>query len=316
MMKKLKVIILLVFLIFGTTVVNGTLHSNYNSQLDEAKSSFIAGNINLSIDLINDYIQNNPPNASAWNLKGMINLQNGSYLEAEKSFFQAINISPNDLRIYYNLGLASFHQADFYHAEEYFNRSISQDFEIPEQYFYLGLSQYGLAKYDSAIDSFNKSIELHSGDPAVWLNLGITYEKIRRMDKAILSYDEAINLDPSYAKPWFLKGKIFIEYGNSTYATYSFQNYTRLQPNDDIGWFWYANSLRKINLRNESLTALQKAINLNPENRQYKEYLKIYDYGNYRGLIYDYTVTPLPFPFVIVVCILLIIFSLIAFLRR
>lgn len=316
MMCKLNILILILSLFIGIAPVFGISSNVTDIALDQAKSKFFEGDLNSSLELIDRYILKYPPNASAWNLKGMIHLQMKSYSQAEESFLQAIAITPDDSRLYYNLGLSSFHKADLVHAEEYFNRSISVDFEIPEQYFYLGLSQYGLQNYADAITSFNKSIELHPGDPAVWLNLGTTYEKIKQLDKAIMAYDEANRLDPYYAKPYFLKGKIFLEYGNSSYAMNLFRNYTILEPNDDNGWFWYANSLRKADHKEESLEALQKAIILNPENKVYRRYLNIYDYGNLSGVLYDNTINPLPLSYVVGASILIIIFSLIAIIRR
>lgn len=315
-MLKLKFVFFGLLICSGIVSVNGFVQNEADSILEDAKSYFFEGDFNNSLELIDVYISQYPMNASAWNLRGMVYLQNGSYKKAEESFLKAVTITPNDSRIYYNLGLTSFNRADLVQAEKYFNNSISHDFETPEQFFYLGLSQYGLTHYGDAIQSFNRSIELNPKDPAVWLNLGTTYERIKRLDKAILAYNEANILDPTYAKPYFLKGKIFMDYGNSTNAMLSFRNYTRLEPNDDNGWFWYANSLRKTDHRDESLEALYRAIDLNPENEVYKRYLAIYDYGNYSGIIYDYTINPLPLSYVIGASVLMIVLSLIAFIRR
>lgn len=315
-MLNSKILIILIFLFIGITSVSGIVPNDPDNMLEEAKAYYFEGDFNHSLEIIDAYIFKYPLNASAWNLKGMIYLQNGSYKQAEDSFSHAITITPNDSRLYYNLGLASFYKTDLVQAEEYFNRSISQNFEIPEQYFYLGLSQYGLTHYEDAIQSFNKSIELNPKDPAVWLNLGTTYEQIKRFDKAILAYNEANTLDPNYADPYFLKGKIFMDYGNSTNAVDCFKNYTRLEPNDGNGWFWYANSLRKTDHKEESLEALHRAIALNPENQIYKEYLNMYDYGNLSGIMYDNIVTPLPHWVLLLAFVLIVIFSLIAVIRR
>lgn len=316
MIRKIVTVILVIFLLGGIANGNGNPPIEAEQKLNEAKTNFMNGDLNRSLELIDEYLQDYPPNASAWNLKGMIFLQNNLYKEAEESFLKAIALSPDDTRLYYNTGLATFHQADLLLAEEYFNKSLSDDFEIPEQYFYLGLTQYGLAKYADAINSFKKSIELFQGDPAVWLNLGNSYEQVREYNRAIIAYDEAIKLDPSFAKPWFLKGKIYLTHGEPEKASDSFQNYTHLEPDDDSGWFWYANSLRKTDKRDESLKAMQKAIFLNPDNQVYQEYVKIYDYGNISGIMYDNIVTPLPRWILVLAFSLMVIFSLIAVIRR
>lgn len=287
-------ILWIIILIACTTTVfgNDIKEKEAIDQLEFAKSLYLNGDYNHSFEVIEPLTLNYPDNTSAWNLKGLIFLKNGSNTLAIDSFQHALNNSPYDPRILSNLGLTSMNQGDLKAADHYFNLSLAGNPQDIDAHFYLGLVKYQLGQYDESIDLFKYVTTYQSGDTNAWFNLGMAYEKIQRLDLAIRAYDRASEIDPEYAKPLFSKGRIYTILGNTSLAINQFENYTQLEPNDSEGWFWYSTNLKKTNMVNESIAALNKAIALNPENQEYPRYLSMYN-GEYNNTIAEYLLTPL-----------------------
>ncbi len=287
-----------------------------NTQLiQDAKTHYIEGNYNLSLKEVEDFIKKSPDNVSGLNLKGLILLNDKSYDEAEIYFLQALNFSPQSPDIYYNLGLNSFNNGDMDKAAQYFNHSITLAPEYADAYFYQGLVEYNKSEYQKAITSFTRATEIRPDDSVSWVNLGMVFEKEREFDNAIKSYDIAIEKDPTYAKAWFLKGLVYNSFGNSLLASSSFENVTRLEPKNDQAWFWYAQNLKRLSQINASVDALNTAITIDPENQEYQKFLYAYQ-GMTTKSDYEFLFTPISQEHLSGCLVLLIILSLIAFLRR
>lgn len=305
---------LIMLLLVGITSGNDVPSTYEDNLLSEAKSSYTQGDITSSLKLVDEYLLKYPSNASAWNLKGLIYLQNGSYILAEESFSKALNFTSDDKILYYNLGLAAFNNIELVKAQEYFNKSISEGYNNSDLYFHLGLTQYALSQDRAAIISFQKSVELSPNVPATWVNLGVTYERTQQINPALLAYTEATKIDPTYALSWYLMGKLYYSEANYTLGTEAFHEYINLSPNDVSGWLYYAMSLKQIGQKEEALSALNRAVELDPT---YQVLIPYYDNESYVGKIYENVVTRSPPLSVIYIFFaVMILFSLIAFIRK
>ena len=277
-----SVAILAVCLFFFSGPVSGSGVSDEASSdlFNRAVALYEGGSFDESVNLVNQFLITDGENASALNLKGLILMKSGAYKDAEKKFLKALNFSEKKPMIYYNLGLNSFNHGYMDDADRYFTLARAGDNLSFGLLFYSGLVKYALGSYDEAVLLLNEASEKNPDDPATWFNLGMSYEQVRKFDLAVKAYDNAINIDPGYEKPWFFKGRIYQSFGNESLARMAFENYTALAPEDDLGWFFYAKSLYNDEKVNESILALKKAIEKNPSNDEYKEYLSVYNTSN------------------------------------
>jgi Tetratricopeptide repeat. len=237
------------------------------------------GDYNASKSLIDQFLSNNSENASALNIRGIIRMNTGAYDGAKLDFLNALNKSDNQSELYTNLGLNSFYQGNMNEADEYFSHARSNNTSSFVLLFYSGLVKYALGSYDEAVNLFNNASVVNPNDSATWFNLGMSYEQVKKFDLAVKAYDHAIRIDPGYGKAWFFKGRIYQSFGNASLARMAFENYTFLAPEDDLGWFFYAKSLHDDDKNDESTEALRKAIEIDPDNQMYNEFLKVYEPG-------------------------------------
>lgn len=283
--------------------------------LERSISLYKEGNYTSSLRVADEFILTHPDNSSAWNLKGLVFLEQGASQQAEEAFLTALHFSPDNYSIYFNLGLNAFYAEDLIKAGEYFNSSLLAVDPVPETFFYQGMVYYGLGRYADAVPLFTHATEMNPGDPANWFNLGMTYEQVREFNLALHAYNTAIEVDPGFSKPWFFRGRLYNSFGNTSQAIMSFENYTLLEPEDDLGWFFYARSLKDEKRIDESATALERALKLNPDNQEYREFLRVYS-GKYEGGYMEFLLTPLNKNLVYLFFGLLIIFSIISLIRR
>lgn len=277
-----SITILVACLFFFTCLVSGFGVSDETSfdLLNRAVTLFEEGNYEESMGLVDQLLITDGENASALNLRGLILMNSGICEDAEADFLKALNFSEKKSMIYYNLGLNSFNHGYMDDADLYFSLAMAGDEPSFDLLFYSGLVKYALGSYDEAVLLLKEASAKNTGDPATWFNLGMSYEQVRKFDLAVKAYDNAINIDPGYEKPWFFKGRIYQSFGNKSLANMAFENYTALAPEDDLGWFFYAKSLYNDEKVNESILALKKAIEINPSNVEYKEYLNVYNTSN------------------------------------
>ena len=65
------------------------IQGELNDTLDYAKSLYLIGDYNHTLEVLNTYVTQNPENSSAWNLKGLVFLAEGSYDSSIDSFHRA-----------------------------------------------------------------------------------------------------------------------------------------------------------------------------------------------------------------------------------
>ena len=130
-----------------------------------------------------------PKTAEEWFDKGNAAFINRDYGEAIKCYKKTINLNPNHVGAYGNLGLAY--------------RYGKQDYEKAIKYF------------DKAIEYFEKEVELNPDFARAYIDLGLAYQVGREdYEKAIKCYEKAIELNPNYVEAYYNLGAAYQEQGN------------------------------------------------------------------------------------------------------
>lgn len=90
-----------------------SIDENFNASFSLAKLYFGQNKLELALDHVQKSIQKNSSSAAAYNLQGVILNKVGRPLEAIMSFQSALKISPDDIIIKVNLGIAYINNRDF-----------------------------------------------------------------------------------------------------------------------------------------------------------------------------------------------------------
>ena len=130
----------------------------------------------------------------------------GDYLGALEDYDKAIEINPNNARIYSNRGLAKNSLKDYSGAIEDFNKSIEIDPTNSYPYYNTGIAKYNLQDYSGALESYNKAIDLDPNYTDAYFNRSLTKAYLGNFIGSLMDSDYTIKLNPNYAQAYVNRG--------------------------------------------------------------------------------------------------------------
>jgi tetratricopeptide (TPR) repeat protein len=198
-------------------------------------------------------------NADSWYKKGQELTENESYEEALNAYDRAIELDPENPRIWMGKGDTQIRMGNYNESRETYenalnitNKSLEANQQDAKGWLVKGDLLKRLYRDNEALESYNRSLEIDPKNKETWLNKGnaldtLTYqlqgpERIRALEDAIIAYNQAIEIDPSYGNAWMNKGyslrslaafnKNLSEYNDSLKA---FDKAVELIPSNDTG---------------------------------------------------------------------------------
>ena len=135
--------------------------------------------------------------ARALTTLGGINFDLEEYDESECAYRSAIDIYPDDPRVWNDLGLALVENEKFELALNAYERAIELDEATAgPSHYNLGRLWLQMSEYDRAEREIQVSIGMDPLDSRVWNDLGVVLNNLGRNDEARDACMEAIRLDP------------------------------------------------------------------------------------------------------------------------
>ena len=116
--------------------------------------------------------------------QGALEYKNGKLIQAESSYKKAIELKPDNVAAYNNLGVVL----------------------------------QSLGKFDEAEACFRKTIELKPDYAMAYSNLGIIVEKLGRLNEAKVNYKKALSLDSSNKKTVIAYGELLLKLNEHNYG--------------------------------------------------------------------------------------------------
>lgn len=163
-----------------------------------------------------------PTNFFALQLMGALFVQTDNNLHAIDFLSRALQINPNHLASYINLGVALQKLNRFDEALASYDKAIGLDPNNAETYMNRGVALEVLNRLEEAIASYDKAISIKPNNAEAYLNRGIALQGLKRLDDALASYDKAI-----YIKP------------DSPHAHWNLSLFHLLSGNFEAGWRGY-----------------------------------------------------------------------------
>ena len=183
-----------------------------------------------------------PELVAAHNGLGIAYTMLGKHSEAVTAQRKALEFQPNFAKAHAGLGLAYFSQNEMESALKHYQRAAALAPQFLEAHLKIGTILLKQKRYAEAIDTYKTSATLDSDNAEIYHNLGICYARQAEADlEAARRYaQEAVRLDPNVAS--------------------------------------YYNTLALIDFRRgdypQADKAIRKALELEPENRNYQQGLK------------------------------------------
>jgi superkiller protein 3 len=133
----------------------------------------------------------------AWNLLGIVSSDLDQPQTALVAFSRALQIDPNFIEAYFNLGLLSLKMPDKQdEAKAYFEEVLKRDGRFPGVHHHLGVIYQEKNKIGEAIHEYKKEIEI-TGNPDTYFNLGLIYlERKKDYELAKAQFVAVLKLRP------------------------------------------------------------------------------------------------------------------------
>ena len=161
--------------------------------------------------------------------KGRVFSELGRFVKADKAYNNTININPNYIGAWNNLGNNAFRQQNFSQAVEYYKKELIQNkTSIP--YRALGRAYVELGKTDSARICFRHSIELDNNYSSAYLNLAQLEEDEGNLNKALQLASRAYALEPNNVEYQYVYSTILVQMDRGKEAIYSLRKTIKEWP--------------------------------------------------------------------------------------
>ncbi|NWH03950.1 tetratricopeptide repeat protein [Desulfobacter latus] len=188
---------------------------------------------------------------------------------------KGLSIAPVDINLLNSLGVAFGVDACLDKAMEFFEKARNINPEEVMVIHNIGLIHRINERNDSALAYLRKAHAINPDVFEIELLLGHLLFKENEFDLAMPHLDAAIRLKPESGTAFRIKGQLFLAREDYAGAAAQFNQAVKLNPNDPKALSGYARAmaLQKKNL-SIALSFAQKSLDLDPENKQYKQNLE------------------------------------------
>jgi len=177
-------------------------------------------------------VEESGQNLEAWELlnKG-VSLDNlGYHREAIQSYDEALNLCPQDSKVYNNRGTAYRALGQHERALQDYDKAIELNSWYPHAYNNRGLVYRALGQHERALKDFDMVIQLHPWYPYAYNNRGLIYQAQGNHEKALQDFDMAIRLNPKDTDAYNNRGSVYRALGQLGPALKDFKEAIKLNP--------------------------------------------------------------------------------------
>ena len=161
--------------------------------------------------------------------KGRIYSELGRFAKADEAYNNTININPNYIGAWNNLGNNAFRQQKFSQAVKYYNKEIIKN-KTSTPFRALGRAYVELGKTDSARICFQHSIDVNNNYASAYLNLAQLEEDEGNLNKALNHASRAYALEPNNIEYQYVYSTILVQMDRGKEAIYSLREIIKEWP--------------------------------------------------------------------------------------
>ena len=171
-----------------------------------------------------------PNYAFGWKALGVVLKKTGKTSKALAANQKALEISPQDPEVYFNLAntLKDLNRGE--EAAINYKKAIDLKPDYLEVYNNLGITLRELKKFKESEASYKKAIQINPNFADAYNNLGYTLRELGRLDESELSYKKAIELKPDFADAYNNLGLVLRELVRLDESELSYKKAIELKP--------------------------------------------------------------------------------------
>jgi len=188
----------------------------------------------------------------------------GNPKAAVDSYRKALQLSPADAKLHYNLSLALDKLSDQIAEREELMKAVQLDPNLSVAQNQLGLIALNSGKLGEAELRLKKALAINPEYPEAKSNLGVLYSRQGKTDDAEKLFLQAIQEDPKYAKAYVNLGLIRAQGGALAEAEQLFRTAIQLDPGNADAFTALGMLQAKTGRGQDAVKIFRKAVSLNP----------------------------------------------------
>jgi len=171
-----------------------------------------------------------PPNLHIEHNLGLAMGGNGRYDEAAAHFEKALQIDPNFYEGLVGMGVTRDLQGRPPEAIDYFRAAIRSRPDAPKAHVQLGLALWKQNDDQAALEEIRRASQLAPKDAEIRADFGLALELVGRIPEAIEQFHEALRLNPNSAQAHNNLGLALLTSGKARESIPEFEVALRLEP--------------------------------------------------------------------------------------
>ena len=224
-----------------------------------------SGDLPKAESIFKQILQAVPNQPDALNMLGVLAHQVGKNDIALERISKALDFSPNDNWMHYNLGLVFRKLERLDEAVASYLKAIIIKPDFHEAHTDLGLALQELGRANDAIASYNKALAIEPNYVLTLYNLGVVLQEQGKFDDAITSYYKVLYINPDFAKAHSNLGVVLQGQGKLDDAVAILNKAVAIQPDFAEAHNNLGNALLDQGKLDAAAASYDKAIAINPD---------------------------------------------------
>ncbi|MGA8216267.1 MAG: tetratricopeptide repeat protein [Candidatus Sulfotelmatobacter sp.] len=195
-------------------------------------------------------------------------LSAGNPKAAAESYGKALQLSPHDAKLHYNLSLALDRLGDFPSERKELERTIELNPNLTVAQNQLGLLAWRGGQQAEAEKLFKKTLAIDPTFSEAESNLGVLYSQQGKNAEAAQLFQQAIENDPKYSKAYVNLGLLMSQQGAFSEAEQQFRTAINIDPNYPGAYAALGMLQAKTEHGAEAVQSFRKAAALEPGSAQ------------------------------------------------
>lgn len=194
--------------------------------------------------------------------KSLTQHQQGHLAEAQSGYRAVLKMSSRHFGATHMLGVAAFQMQKPDIAIDFIEKAIQIDPNVISAYVNIGMAYTMLRRFDDADRSYERALALNPNLAELHANRCILLQEMKRPEDALVACDKAIALRPELVEAYLNRGSILQELNRPEEALISYDHALKLRPDFAQALNNKGNVLRELNRSDEALTCYERAVEL------------------------------------------------------
>ncbi len=232
--------------------------------LSSAIAAHEAGNLSQAESLYRSVLQEDPGNADACALLGVVLGTRGFYDEAVQWVNKATEVDPSSGLLHFHRGTVLMAAQKLPDAVAALERAVAYQPDAPHFHFNYANALRASGNWPAAIAQYRAALDLNPKFLDALNNLALSLVHEKQYKEALQLAARAVAIDDNFGDGWLTLSNVAERLKDYDTALTAGGRACHLMPDNHFAWFGYGVALNRLNRDAEAAEAYKKALELNP----------------------------------------------------